>query len=103
MNDKLYNHIEDEDTIYSDQYAAHVNAMTAEDLHSKSDIACELAARDIEIETLKAQLRDAGEEHKHIINIMGTMIPLTVCDESLKEQWRNLVKEPLAKYEKGEV
>jgi len=37
-------------------YYAHVSAMTTESLHSKSDIAAELAYRDYLINTLKAQL-----------------------------------------------
>lgn len=34
-------------------YSLHVNAMTAEGLHSKADIAAELAARDREIDRLR--------------------------------------------------
>jgi hypothetical protein len=37
-------------------YVDHVLAMTAEDLHAKCDIAAELAHRDIEIITLRAEL-----------------------------------------------
>jgi hypothetical protein len=37
-------------------YSRHVSAMTGEDLHSKSDIAAELAWRDREIDRLKAEL-----------------------------------------------
>lgn len=39
-------------------YTAHVIAMTREDLHSKSDIAAELAWRDQQVEALRAQLPD---------------------------------------------
>ena len=35
-------------------YCRHVSAMTGEGLHSKSDIAAELAWRDMEIDRLKA-------------------------------------------------
>ena len=38
-------------------YMRHVAAMTAEGLHNKSDIAAELAHRDIEIARLKAAIR----------------------------------------------
>lgn len=41
-------------------YLRHVNAMTAEGLHSKSDIAAELAHRDIEIAQLRARLDAAA-------------------------------------------
>lgn len=37
------------------QYLLHVEAMTREDLHSKSRIAGELAARDIEIDRMRAE------------------------------------------------
>jgi hypothetical protein len=37
-------------------YLDHINAMTVEDLHSKSDIAAELAHRDLEIKRLNEQL-----------------------------------------------
>lgn len=39
-----------------DHYIKHVSAMTTEGLHAKSDIAAELAHRDIEIERLRAAL-----------------------------------------------
>lgn len=37
-------------------YMVHIDAMTVESLHSKSDIAAELAFRDAEIESLRAQV-----------------------------------------------
>lgn len=40
-------------------YCDHVQAMTTEGLSSKSDIAAELAYRDVQIAQLKAQLSDA--------------------------------------------
>jgi len=39
-------------------YSRHTSAMTAEDLHRKSDIAAELAHRDMQIDQLKAANRD---------------------------------------------
>ena len=39
-----------------DHYINHVSAMTGEGLHAKSDIAAELAHRDIEIDRLRAAL-----------------------------------------------
>lgn len=46
-------------------YVRHVEAMTAEGLHSKADIAAELAHRDILIESLRSTIDDltAGEIH----------------------------------------
>lgn len=43
-----------------EHYMRHIDAMTREGLHSKSDIAGELAHRDIEIECLRAELRNRG-------------------------------------------
>jgi hypothetical protein len=39
-------------------YLKHINAMTKEDLHSKSDIAAELAHRDIRIKLLESKVSD---------------------------------------------
>jgi len=53
----------DRDTIaMSDVYVKHVSAMTEEGLHAKSDIAAELAHRDIRIADLKRQLGEAQKE-----------------------------------------
>lgn len=45
-----------------DYYVRHINAMTKEGLHSKSDIAAELAHRDISIFNLEQQLKAAKHE-----------------------------------------
>jgi hypothetical protein len=44
-----------------DHYMKHVSAMTGEKLHSKSDIAAELAHRDIIIERLTARVKELEE------------------------------------------
>lgn len=46
----------------SNHYGSHVHAMTAEKLHSKSDIAVELAWRDMKISDLLAKLEAANKE-----------------------------------------
>ncbi|HDL7504126.1 TPA: hypothetical protein PXN76_002536 [Yersinia enterocolitica] len=46
----------------TNHYGVHIHAMTKEDLHSKSDIAVELAWRDLRIEQLIAQLEAAQKE-----------------------------------------
>lgn len=46
----------------TNHYGVHIHAMTAEDLHSKSGIAVELAWRDLRIEQLIAQLEAAQKE-----------------------------------------
>lgn len=53
-------------------YVDHVEAMTAEALHSKSDIAAELAHRDIEIERLQRELnRVTRGDVSNIITTLG--------------------------------
>lgn len=56
---KLYSErdIEAQGQVYCD----HVRAMTVEGLHAKSDIAAELAHRDIEIERLRAAVWKYGK------------------------------------------
>ncbi|WP_342079496.1 hypothetical protein [Yersinia enterocolitica] len=46
----------------TNHYGVHIHAMTAENLHSKSGIAVELAWRDLRIEQLIAQLEAAQKE-----------------------------------------
>ena len=46
-------------------YMDHVMAMTTEELHSKADIASELAHRDIRIDELEQALRDAADWSEH--------------------------------------
>ena len=53
---KQYRQYDDEWLLNSNSYPTHVCAMTAEQLHSKSDIAAELAWRDDQIAELKAKL-----------------------------------------------
>lgn len=43
-------------------YFKHVSAMTGEKLHSKSDIAAELAHRDYEIDKLKARVEELEQQ-----------------------------------------
>jgi predicted Zn-ribbon and HTH transcriptional regulator len=50
-------------------YVDHVEAMTAEGLHSKSDIAAELAHRDIEIERLERELTAALDRERKLLAI----------------------------------
>lgn len=57
-NERLYAERDIEDQ--GEHYARHVNAMTAEGLHAKSDIAAELAHRDIEIDRLQREFDEAA-------------------------------------------
>ena len=54
-----------------EHYIRHVSAMTDEDLHDKSDIAAELAHRDIESERLHAELREAQKENSNLRGLLG--------------------------------
>jgi len=56
---KLY---AERDIMNLDTYSDHVSAMTGEKLHSKSDIAAELAYRDAEIKRLTYELGLTKEE-----------------------------------------
>ena len=55
-------------------YGKHVLAMTAEGLHNKSDIAAELAHRDIEIDRLRAELEREEQEHDRATTLHATAV-----------------------------
>lgn len=60
---KLYIYRDEHSRTLEPYYSAHVSAMTSEDLHSKHDIAQELAGRDREIEQLKKALHIEQEKN----------------------------------------
>lgn len=57
----------------TNHYGVHIHAMTKEDLHSKSDIAVELAWRDLRVEQLIAQLEAAQKENGVVRNKYESM------------------------------
>ena len=64
-------------------YFKHVLAMTAEQLHSKSDIAAELAHRDLRIQQLEAVLNSTRDYlAKHAVGFYGTALA-NVIDETM--------------------
>lgn len=64
-------------------YFKHVLAMTAEGLHSKSDIAAELAHRDLRIQQLEDVLNDTRDYlAKHAVGLYGTALA-NVIDETM--------------------
>ncbi|HHH1311648.1 TPA: hypothetical protein ACPZRP_004020 [Yersinia enterocolitica] len=68
----------------TNHYGVHIHAMTAENLHSKSDIAVELAWRDLRIEQLIAQLEAAQKERDVYANLasdVGDIITLLQNNE----------------------
>lgn len=71
-------------------YSRHVMAMTAEQLHWKSDIAAELSFRDKEIERLRAEtglLRSERDDLRSVHN--ATMIRIAeLCGENISDEPR---------------
>jgi hypothetical protein len=66
MGDKQYGHDDARD--YEPYFSRHLMAMTAENLHGKGEIACELAYRDARIAELETQLKwmveNAASQHR---------------------------------------
>ena len=63
---KKYRTYNEDTVLYSSDYAEHVSAMTGEKLHSKSEIAMELAWRDIrikELENINSKLNNRIYQH----------------------------------------
>ncbi|EKN6066508.1 hypothetical protein DVQ29_14625 [Yersinia enterocolitica] len=68
----------------TNHYGVHIHAMTAENLHSKSGIAVELAWRDLRIEQLIAQLEAAQKErdvYAKLASDVGDIITLLQNNE----------------------
>lgn len=62
-------------------YSRHVEAMTAEGLHDKSDIAAELAVRDMEIDRLRRAIATVMEGDSSIARMrMGDALKETTAD-----------------------
>ena len=83
-NEKLY---AERDICEQDEkggfYFKHALAMTAEGLHSKSDIAAELAHRDLRIQQLEAVLNSTRDYlAKHAVGFYGTALA-HVIDETM--------------------
>ena len=62
-------------------YSQHTSAMTSEGLHSKSDIAAELAHRDIEIERLQARVAELYDLIKYAQVESG----VCMCGDDIKD------------------
>ena len=64
-------------------YSRHVIAMTREELHGKSDIACELAFRDKRIADTEAELLSLREQLAELKALppLGYIDPRTLADE----------------------
>ena len=62
----LRNHMELDEL--GNYYSRHVQAMTAEDLHDKSDIAAELASRDAAIDRLKDEVHQVRNDAQEAYN-----------------------------------
>jgi hypothetical protein len=78
-------------TALEPHYSRHVSAMTSEGLHSKSDIAVELAFRDQEIARLRAALEAvrgvAADRERFVMQgPRGFMAAVRIVDDALGEQ-----------------
>jgi hypothetical protein len=62
VSEPLYGHHNGDYVTFGEWYAKHVDAMTAEGLHSKTAIAWELAYRDETIVHLQAKLTEAQKD-----------------------------------------
>ena len=89
MMEKLYadRDIETQGQIYMN----HVNAMTAEGLHSKSDIAAELAHRDIRIAELEQDVKVAKGQYQGACDIIKQLEQQAQGDKLDAERWRILL------------
>ncbi|WGH49593.1 hypothetical protein [Alishewanella phage vB_AspM_Slicko01] len=71
--------------VAGEYYATHISAMTREALHSKSDIAAELAHRDMVIAQLKAQIQSIQEtESVERVDLISANTELKAQVEQLK-------------------
>lgn len=71
------------DVLLSPRYAKHISAMTGEDLHSKAEIAEELAWRDIQIDQLQAALSATVEQRDSLLEALKESLrALQIADET---------------------
>lgn len=66
MTDKLYDRSRTH-YLLEPHYSRHVSAMTSEGLHAKSDIAAELAFRDLEIDRLTKENADLKHQMSRMV------------------------------------
>jgi len=86
--------------INSDQYGQHIDRMTREGLHCKSDIAQELAARDIRIAEFEAENAELLKDQKRLewlaLNFFGRVVTpegdkWSLDGKSFFSDWRDAV------------
>lgn len=65
-------------------YLEHLGRMTAEDLNSKSDIAAELAHRDIQIEYLRSLLERSYKEFMEVLVNLDACMDFNDGDDFLE-------------------
>ncbi|ECC3465576.1 hypothetical protein AA471_23515 [Salmonella enterica subsp. enterica] len=74
MNNEHVNQYAERDAMQLDKdggyYSRHIQAMTREGLHSKGDIAAELAWRDQQIEQLREKLKQLEEKHLRLLGVV---------------------------------
>ncbi|EBW8393993.1 hypothetical protein A3X38_14655 [Salmonella enterica subsp. enterica serovar Florida] len=76
MNNEHVNQYAERDAMQLDKdggyYSRHIQAMTREGLHSKGDIAAELAWRDQQIEQLREKLKQAEEKNLRLLSFVDS-------------------------------
>lgn len=75
-------------------YCRHVNAMTIESLHSKGDIAAELGWRDMQIDTLKAELDEARGQVGEVVSWGENIPPRQGINRKVDFRWLDVNVEP---------
>ncbi len=92
---KLYRNYDDDFIYDSSNYGKHVSAMTGEQLHSKSDIAAELAYRDDLIEKLQHEVDQLRSVLKECDEYLDYNKYTTIGNGSaLHRSMKNALKEP---------
>ena len=86
----LYRKFDEDKVGYSDEYINHVSAMTSETLHSKAEIALELAGRDLIINELCDLLEEARKK-------VGLVMIYPENDGNNPIELREIIDEAVAK------
>lgn len=89
MSNKLYADRDIMDNRLSEIYCIHVQAMTEEGLHSKSDIAAELAWRDLHINDFSDKVEQLERERNELATQVDRLqkIPYTKTRAEFMESW----------------
>jgi hypothetical protein len=87
MSELQYGHDDARD--YEPYFSRHLMAMTAEDLHSKGDIACELAYRDARIAELEEEIKRLRGIVSQLDKVAGAAVRISK-DSARSTNWFKL-------------